>query len=211
MNSEIARRFNRAEIQYLEGKHGKKLCHCSDIEIKKLLAHCCILSGIQKPPADEQKTVIISFLRKYFGTITLEQIEHAFELLAKGDLGRDTQEHYNCISPQYIAGVLRVYIQKFNDVLNRYKTKETSIKSTVAGTPETYYLGLLKMVEKQNVIPLFWAWNEVYEHLMVISKNDANEIITDEKKKLFVINYLKVKYRGAIVQTLDFNAQRSRL
>ncbi len=212
MNLQITTHFTGAEKQYLEGAQGKKLTDCTDGDIKQLLAYCCIMTGIQKPPADEQKVVIIAFLRKYFGTVTTAWLAHAFELLAKGDLGREVQEHYNCISPQYISGALRAYFQKFGSVANRYRRRKTACMASEASSPAAYYNKLIQNVEKYKVIPLFWAWDDVYHYLAEPQDNKPSsigkEMISPEKKKEFVLQFLKAKYPGAIEQKLDLRAER---
>ncbi len=207
--------FTEAEIQFIDGAQGRKLAACSDEEIKKLLAYCCILTGIQQPPAGDWKTVIIAFIRKYYGGITTAQAAQAFELLAKGDLGREAQAHYNCFSPQYLSGVLRAYNQKFSGVMKRYHTKKAvGGRAAPASTPEAYYKSLVKVVEKQNRIPFFWAWDEVYNYLLQRSngtsrvQNDMETKVSDEQKKQRVISYLTEKYPRATLQRFDLYAPR---
>jgi hypothetical protein len=166
LSADVLKKFTKTEARLLESTQGKKIYDCTDHEIKQLLAYCCIMVGIQKPPADEQKSVLIAYLRKYYGVLTTGQAVQAFELVANGELGQGPQEHYNCISPLYLSGVLRAYMQKLNGVMSRYRIKEAAIGNPAkVSTPETYYKRLLKVVEEYNVIPLFWAWDEVFDYL----------------------------------------------
>jgi hypothetical protein len=196
---DILKKFNQTDVELLQNMEGKKIYDCSDTEIKQVLAYCCLMVGIDRPPGDDKKMVLIAFLRKYYGTITNKQIGQAFELVAAGELGTGPQEHYNNMSPMYMGNVLRAYLQKLNGVKQRYETRKRSNDSPKS-TPEAYYRRLVKVVEEYNVIPVFWAWDEVYDYLA-----EANAFLSDaspEVKKETVIKYFKEKYPEAMLQML---------
>jgi hypothetical protein len=156
--------------------------------------------GIDKPPADDKKAVLMSFLRKYHGTLTNKQVAQAFELAATGDLGSDAQEHYNNISPMYISNVIRAYVQKLNGLKSRYEVKRR-IDNVPKSNPEAYYKRLVKVIEEYNVIPALWAWDEVYEYLSGAVQGLG---LTDkpDKRKEIVQTYFRKKYPDAMLQAL---------
>src|SRR6202035_3175411 len=86
---DILKKFNQTDVELLQNMEGKKIYDCTDAEIKQVLAYCCLMVGIDKAPGDDKKMVLISFMRKYYGTLTNKQIGQAFELVAAGELGTD--------------------------------------------------------------------------------------------------------------------------
>jgi len=197
----LLRLFTRTEASLLESIDGKKIYDCNDSELKQTLAYCCLMVGIDKPPGEDKKMVIISFIRKYYGTLTNRQVAQAFELVATGEMGKDVQEHYNNISPLYLSGVLRAYMQKLSSVRNRYEVKKKVVEP-IKSTPETYYVRLIRVIEGYNVIPMLWAWEEVHEYLSKTNGRSFTHATTPEEKKTAVIHYLKEKYPEAMVQSL---------
>jgi len=196
---DFMKRFNQTDLELLQNMEGKKIYDCTDAEIKQVLAYCCLMVGIDKAPADDKKMVLISFMRKYYGTLTNKQIGQAFELVAAGELGNDAQEHYNNMSPMYLGNVIRTYLQKLNGVKQRYETRKRT-ETVSKSTPEAYYRRLIKVVEEYNVIPVFWAWDEVFEHLSAIEQ--MAECTSPEQKKEEVIKYMKEKYPNAMLQRM---------
>ncbi|HXB11171.1 MAG TPA: hypothetical protein VNZ45_04220 [Bacteroidia bacterium] len=202
--SDILKKFTHTEASMLQNIEGKKLYDCNDAELKQMLAYCCLMVGIERPPGDDKKAVIISFLRKYYGTLTNRQVAQAFELVANGELGHNIQEHYNNVSPLYISNVLRAYLQKFNGIKNRYEVKRKQ-EEAPKSTPEAYYNRLIKVVEGYNVIPMFWAWEEVHEYLSKSIGGAFARALSPEEKKEAVIKFVQEKYPNAIIQELRMN------
>jgi len=199
-DSGILKRFTDTERSLLQNMEGKKIYDCTDGELKQMLAYCCLMVGIDKPPGDDKKMVLISFLRKYHGTLSNKQVAQAFELVATGELGSEAQEHYNIISPMYLSNVVRAYTQRLNGVKNRYELKKRAGDIPVS-SPEAYYKRLIKVTEEYNVIPVFWAWDDVYEYLCQVVSGLKKHVPAEEKKAT-VIKYLKEKYPKAALQAL---------
>jgi len=194
--------FTRAEVSLLQSLDGKKVYDCTPEELKQTLAYCCLMVGIDKAPGDDKKMVIISFLKKYYGALTNRQVAQAFELVATGEMGRDVQEHYNNISPLYLSAVLRAYLQKLNSVQSRLETKKKLEVEAPKSTPEAYFSRLIKVVEGYRIIPLLWAWEEVYEHLGKTEGHHFTKAVSPEEKKDAVIKYMKEKYPEALKQSV---------
>jgi len=203
---DILKRFSTTDVELLKNTEGKKIYDCTDGELKQMLAYCCLMVGIEKPPGDDKKMVLVSFLRKYHGPLTNKQVAQAFELVAAGDLGNGVQDHYNNMSPMYLSNVIRAYMQKLHGVKNRYEAKRKQV-NVPQSSPEAYYKRLVKVVEEYNVIPVFWAWDEVHEYLVISRQStvfspEAAKIGPEEKKNA-VIKYMKEKYPEAILQILN--------
>ena len=200
-DSSILKRFSTTERSLLQNTEGKKIYDCNDSELKQMLAYCCLMVGIERPPGEDKKMVLISFLRKYHGALTNKQVGQAFELVAAGELGTDAQEHYNNISPMYLSNVIRAYLQKLNGVKHRYELKKR-VEDVPKCTPEAYYKRLVKVIEECSVIPAFWAWDEVYDHLCQVVAGMKLQASAGEKKEA-VIKYFREKYPKAILQVLN--------
>lgn len=197
-DSNILKWFSTTERNLLQNTEGKKLYDCTDTEIKQMLAYCCLMVGIDRPPGDDKKVVLISFLKKYYGTLTNKQVAQAFELVAAGELGTEVQEHFNHISPMYVSSVVRAYLQKLNNIKNRYEVRKR-IEAPSKSSPEAYYKRLVKVIEAYNVMPVFWAWDEVYEYLSSPQVNAVTTTgdVTDEQRKELVIKYFRDRYPKA--------------
>jgi hypothetical protein len=193
--------FSSTDMDMLNNTGGKKIYDCTDTELKKMLAYCCLMVGIDKPPGEDKKMVLVSFLRKYHGPLTSRQVIQAFELVASGELGSDIQEHYNIISPMYISNVIRAYLQKLSGIKSRYEVKRRHTQLQQS-SPEAYYKRLVKVVEEYNVIPALWAWDEVHEYLL---QQDVpiQAGASSEEKKQQVIDYIKATYPKAMFQVLN--------
>ena len=194
--------FTHTETALLQNMEGIKVYTCTDTELKQTLAYCCLMVGIDKPPGDDKKMIMVSFLRKYYGSLTTRQIAQAFELVANGELGDRLQEHYNTISPMYLSNVLRAYLHKAEGVKNRFEARKKEEAQPPKSTPEEYYNRLLKVIEGYNVIPLLWAWEEVHLHLCKTNGGDFSKATTPEEKKAAVIKHLKEKYPEAGMQSV---------
>lgn len=197
-DSSILKRFTNTERSLLLNTEGKKIYDCTDSELKQMLAYCCLMVGIDKPPADDKKMVLISFIRKYHGSLSNKQVAQAFELVATGELGSVVQEHYNNISPMYVSNVLRAYMQKLSVVKSRYELKKKTDNLPIS-SPEAYYRRLIKVTEEYNVIPVFWAWDDVYEYLCQVVSGLKKQASAEHKKEA-VIKYLQEKYPKAALQ-----------
>ncbi|MGP8217052.1 MAG: hypothetical protein ACLQQ4_15900 [Bacteroidia bacterium] len=200
-DSNLLKRFNTMERSLLQNTEGKKIYDCTDNEIKQALAYCCIMVGIDRPPGDDKKMVLVSFLRKYHGALTNKQVAQAFELVATGELGADLQEHYNNISPMYLSKVIRAYMQKLNGVKYRYEFKKRS-DPVQKSSPEGYYKRLVKVIEEYNIIPAFWAWDEVYEYLGQNNPGLSLDVSLENKKEA-VVKFFREKYPNARQQMLN--------
>ena len=200
-DSSILKRFSNTERSLLQNTEGKKVYDCTDSEIKQMLAYCCLMVGIDRPPGDDKKAVLISFLRKYHGALTNKQVAQAFELVAAGELGTEVQEHYNNVSPMYISSVIRAYMHKLNGLKNRYESRKR-IENPPKSSPEAYYRRLVKIIEEYNVVPVFWAWDEVYQYLKVEVKGTPATSSAEERKEI-VRKHFGEKYPNAMLQALN--------
>lgn len=199
----IARRFSHTDKAILNTLDGVKLTDCTDGQLKSTLSYCCIMVGIERVPGDDAKMVILSYLRKYHGSLTSRQVAQAFELLASGEHGNQAPEHYNNLSPKYISDVLRLYTHRMRQVVDKVRSAEINAAPATKSTNEQYYDRLVKVVDKYKVIPLLWAWEEVYTHLQDIGKMPAGKTPSPENCKQNVINWIKEQFPNVLQQKLN--------
>jgi hypothetical protein len=197
----ILKWFSNTEVIVLQNLDGKKLYDSPDKELKEILGSCCVLVGIDNVVHDAYKPVILSFIKKYYGTFTQRQLIQAFELVATGELGAELQVHYNIMSPLYLSKVLRAYLQKLNGLKSRVERKK-QIEEPSKSSPEAYYSRLIKVIEGYKIIPFVWAWDDVHEHLCKSHGKQFTKATTPEEKKAVVLQYLKAKYPEAMQQTI---------
>jgi len=204
----VLARFNKTE-QAMLSMDGKTLQECTDGDLKSMLSYCCIMVGIHRVPSDDVKMVIVGYLRKYHGGMTNKQVAQAFELAATGMYGTACPEHYQNISPQYISEVLTCFTMKVKTVVDKAKRAEfqMQIEQAPKSTPEQYYAGLLKAIDKHQFIPMIWAWEEVCEHLMEIADININYEPTPDQAKELVIAWCRKKYPTLPLQSSSFDSR----
>lgn len=80
-------------------------------DLKQVLRYAMLLSGLRSNnmPTDEEKFVLINFIRSNFGNQTPEEIRLAFDLAMAGKLNIDAKcyENFSC---EYFGRILKAYI-----------------------------------------------------------------------------------------------------
>lgn len=91
---------------------GREIRHkdTSDEEIKESLKYAMLLTGIRANnlPVDEEKMLLINFLKRNFGSHTCNEIRLAFDMAISGKLKVDARcfENFSC---EYIARIMEAY------------------------------------------------------------------------------------------------------
>lgn len=154
----------------------------------------------QNMPQDEEKMVLLSFVRKYFGSLTPEMVSEAFDLAITDKLEIDPKqvscyENFTC---EYVGRILTAYIKylKFSGRLKSQLDKERQFVP-----PENQKLLAMPKMEDQEKIDLsFDMWkstgNFIYidENVFLILEKSGLIKLTNEEKKPFMsaaISYMK--------------------
>jgi len=106
------------QIIYAQTYHSLRLRH--DEDIKQALRYSMILVGLRSNnmPSDEEKFVLINFIRSNFGNLTPEEIKLAFEYAVAGKFNIDAKcyENFSC---EYFGRIIKAY--------NEFAFEETRI------------------------------------------------------------------------------------
>lgn len=92
--------------------NGREIRHkdTSDDEIKEALKYAMLLTGIRANnlPVEEEKMLLINFLKRNFGSHTCNEIRLAFDMAISGKLNIDARcfENFSC---EYIARIMEAY------------------------------------------------------------------------------------------------------
>lgn len=80
-------------------------------DLKQVLRYAMVLVGLRgnNMPTEEEKFVLLNFIRSNFGNQTPEEIKLAFELAVSGKLGIDAKcyENFSC---EYFGRIMKAYI-----------------------------------------------------------------------------------------------------
>jgi len=83
----------------------------SQEDLKEVLRYCMVLVGLRgaNMPTDEEKFVLLNFIRDNFGNQTPEEIRLAFEYAIAGKFETDVKcyENFSC---EYFARIMKAYI-----------------------------------------------------------------------------------------------------
>jgi hypothetical protein len=102
-------------------------------DIKQVLRYAMVLVGLrgQNMPSDEEKFVLLNFIRTNFGNLTPEEIRLAFELAMAGKFSIDAKcyENFSC---EYFGRIMKAYIE-----YSRQETKSVKKEPEVVSPPPT--------------------------------------------------------------------------
>jgi hypothetical protein len=102
---------NSVGVKILEAKKEMLIKFCSDEELKQVLRYAMILVGLRGKnlPTDEEKFVLINFVKTNFVHLSLAEIHLAFELAVSGKFAVEVKcyENFSC---EYFARIVNAYI-----------------------------------------------------------------------------------------------------
>jgi len=188
---------------------GKKICHFSKTDSDEMCGHLHQIArhvcGIQKEVDLPAMAYIMRMLNRYYGNLTLADVNDAFEMRAAGELG--LIEHYGSFSAEFIGSVLKKYAALRNATLHRYKQKAEHAlpQPTNYVSNEHVYNSLIIWVKWQKKIPVIWLWDAAYQYLVEREKllpeqnmqsrptaagENADDTLSYEQKQGLVIRHL---------------------
>ena len=152
----------------------------------------CKFLGIKEAPDQEDMKMILFFMKKNYGELTLDEIVNAFNLAVAHKLSVDPN-HYQNFSPLYVSGILNAYKEYKTSHWGQYSIKKDEHESkllTEKNKPSDEELKRLKI----NSLLAIWddfktgedeevSWQvHVYYDLLT----DANliNLSSDEKKEI---------------------------
>lgn len=104
-----------------------------DEDLKQVLRYAMVLVGLRSNnmPSDEEKFVLLNFIRTNFGNLTPEEIRLAFELAMAGKFSIDAKcyENFSC---EYFGRIMKSYIE-----YSRQETKSVKKEPEIISPPPT--------------------------------------------------------------------------
>ena len=108
--------------QLMMASKGHTLRISDEQELKQVLRYSMLLVGLRANnlPTEEERFVLINFIKSNFGNVTVSQIKMAFDLAVSGKLGIDAKcyENFSC---EYFGRIMSKFLQ--------YSAEETRIIS----------------------------------------------------------------------------------
>lgn len=137
--------------------------------LRKALAKIGLVCGIKTPPTDIETSLLINFLRKHYRTLTIAELETAFELNMIGELGEKIH-HFHNLNIDFVTSVVNAY--KWGRKLTAFKAfkiAENSIKTEQKNmNPKEAFESLVQLTEELGRVPDFFVWHKAYEHFKSI-------------------------------------------
>ncbi len=134
------------------------------------LLDICRLIGIQEPPADI--LALLGFVKKYYPTLTIDQVSEAFLLNSAGRLIQKYEPYYSSFDVTFIGNVLNSYTEtKRLERLSKPAPEALPVEKQLENTVPKHVadlrllLALLEVVRRTKAIPTVYAWLEVYAAL----------------------------------------------
>lgn len=143
--------------------------------------------GITNLPDENDLQIICDFLATHFKDFTRIEIVRALSMYANGTIIVYTQP-YGVLSMKFLSEVLqefRIIRKKENDLLKMRNENQKLLNEPVKNPDETnknLYNWIVEYVKENKIIPMLYAWNEVYQHLEKIKIID----LSNDDKKDFV-------------------------
>ena len=102
-------------LEYKAKNESVLLRNCYNSEINPIILNCAKILGIKEEnvPNGTNLKCLLEFLRKYFGSYTIEEFKLAFEYVASGKI-QLKKDHYNVFSANFIGHVLKSYTEYLN-------------------------------------------------------------------------------------------------
>jgi hypothetical protein len=103
---------NGSALPIVQAQSAITIRHRSESDIKDVLRYAMVLVGLRgnNMPTDEEKFVLLNFIRTNFGNQTPEEIRLAFEYAISGKFETDVKcyENFSC---EYFARIMKAYIE----------------------------------------------------------------------------------------------------
>ena len=138
---------------YILARQSEKIGIATENEIKNSLRKAMLLVGIRaiNMPEEEEKAVLIDYIRRNFANISVREIDLAFENAVIGVLEVDSNcyENFSC---RYFSDVMIAYFKW---------AKSKSIENEKI------------FVQEKNILPVYTDWSDTLERLQ-LSCNEGN-------------------------------------
>jgi hypothetical protein len=169
-------------------------------DLKQVLRYAMVLVGLRgnNMPTEEEKFVLLNFIRSNFGNQTPEEIKLAFELAISGKFAIDAKcyENFSC---EYFGRIMKAYIDyarqetitvpKVEEVVKEIPS-DADLKMAAINSANMYAQEMMRCQEKS--IKMNWiagGLHVLYDYIVQFGIYEAN---LEDKERIY--NKLKPKY-----------------
>lgn len=141
---------NALASQLMQASQGNTLRVSNDNDLKQVLRYSMLLVGLRanNMPTDEEKFVLINFIKSNFANVTIAQIKMAFDMAVAGKLQVDAKcyENFSCeffgrimaSFLQFSAEETRIIAQKVDESEPLPKPSEAKLKAQAIASANMY-------------------------------------------------------------------------
>ena len=179
----------------------------------------CKFLGIKEVPDQEDMKMILFFMKKNYGELTLDEIVNAFNLAVAHKLNVDPN-HYQNFSPLYVSGILNAYKEYKTTHWSEYNIKLDEHESkllTEKNKPSEEELKILRIksllaiwddFKSDDEEEVAWQVHAYYDllteaNLIVLSDDEKREILITAKRLLKKEKQRDVKNEFSRKQIID--------
>jgi hypothetical protein len=120
---------NGTALMIIKAQSSQTLRIRSEEDIKQVLRYAMVLVGLRgnNMPIDEEKFVLLNFIRTNYGNQTPEEIKIAFEMAISGKFNIDSKcyENFSC---EYFGRIMNAYIEYARQETKNVKRPEIEEK-----------------------------------------------------------------------------------
>jgi hypothetical protein len=196
-------------------------------DLKQVLRYSMVLVGLRgnNMPTEEEKFVLLNFIRSNFGNQTPEEIKLAFELAISGKFAIDAKcyENFSC---EYFGRIMKAYIDyarqetitvpKVEEVIKEIPS-DSDLKMAAINSANMYSQEIIRCQEKS--IKMNWIAGGLHVLYDYLVKFGIYEASLEDKQRIYASNINKFAdkdelvmackaqcYREFIENLADFNA-----
>lgn len=196
-------------------------------DLKQVLRYSMVLVGLRgnNMPTEEEKFVLLNFIRSNFGNQTPEEIKLAFELAISGKFAIDAKcyENFSC---EYFGRIMKAYIDyarqetitvpKVEEVVKEIPS-DADLKMAAINSANMYSQEIIRCQEKS--IKMNWIAGGLHVLYDYLVKFGIYEASLEDKQRIYASNINKFVdknelvmackaqcYREFIENLADFNA-----
>lgn len=176
-------------------------------DLKQVLRYSMVLVGLRgnNMPTEEEKFVLLNFIRSNFGNQTPEEIKLAFELATSGKLGIDAKcyENFSC---EYFGRIMKAYIdyarQETITVAKQIEApkeipSDSDLKMAAINSANMYSQEMIRCHERN--IKMNWIAGGLHVLYDYIVKFGIYEAQPEDKKRVYNSNINKFADKDELI------------
>jgi len=185
--------FNASANIIIQAQSNQTLRLRNEEDLKQVLRYAMVLVGLRanNMPTDEEKFVLLNFIRSNFGNQTPEEIKLAFELAVSGKLGIDAKcyENFSC---EYFGRIMKAYIdyarQETITVIKEIEApkvipSDADLKMAAINSANMYSQEMIRCHERN--IKMNWIAGGLHVLYDYIVKFGIYETSPEDKKRIY--------------------------